>query len=176
VDMDICTHPKLRRQVIRVRLVHLLPAREHVLQLVVIHLVNPFFERVGGFVLVRLECGEVLGDFVVPSRAERGQRASVPISTLPDLQLYHSSTLQLSDSPTLQLFNSPTLQLSNSPPCTVSSRSSHSGQAGWIGVFCESECKSVQVQAKETGRETEQTSRDGAKVGNSTHDQATNMV
>jgi hypothetical protein len=115
VDMDICTHPKLRRQVIRVRLVHLLPAREHVLQLVVIHLVNPFFERVGGFVLVRLECGEVLGDFVVPSRAERGQRASVPISTLPDLQLYHSSTLQLSDSPTLQLFNSPTLQLSNSP-------------------------------------------------------------
>lgn len=70
-DVDVCTHPELRRQVIRVRLVHLLPAREHVLQLVVIHLVHPLFERVGGFVLVRLERGEVLGDFVVASRAER---------------------------------------------------------------------------------------------------------
>jgi hypothetical protein len=96
-NIEVCTHPKLRRQVFRVRLVHLLPAREHVLQLVVIHLVNPFLERVGGFVLVRLECGEVLGNFVVTLRAGRsGVSEGLSHSTTTTLRHYRSPTLPLS--------------------------------------------------------------------------------
>lgn len=70
------THAKLRRKRLGIRLVHLPPAREHVLQLGRVRLVDLFLERVGRFVLVRLECSEVLCSFGVSGRSISRDRAA----------------------------------------------------------------------------------------------------
>lgn len=59
------THPKLRSQIIRIRLIDLLPARQHMLQLVMVCLVYALLERVGRGGLLGFEGCEVGGDFVV---------------------------------------------------------------------------------------------------------------
>ncbi len=60
------THPKLRSQVVRIRLIHLLPADQNVLELLMVRLVYSFLERFVTLMLVRLECGDVLRNFLIP--------------------------------------------------------------------------------------------------------------
>ena len=69
----------MRSQVIRVRLIDLLPARQDMLQLVVIALMDSLFQGIGGLVLVRLEGGQILGDLFVTGSQPCSPRAECQV-------------------------------------------------------------------------------------------------